>query len=160
MDTYFSTIVTGPNITIHLEKIVLTETTVAKSTIGDINTEAITQLFNVLFLPSNMVISMLNEILVTTPLALVDVIGNIFTFDDLAVTNKNDYMYLGVSPQWLPFRVKPRPGPNGKHKPDDPDDPPATPDMINLAIESDIEVESNLKHRKFMPGPMGMMHFI
>ena len=42
-------------------------------------------------------------------------------------------MQIGVSPEWLPFRVKPRPGPNGKRKPDDPDQPddPDNPDDPN-----------------------------
>jgi len=57
---------------------------------------------------------MMNEILSKTPLQIAEEVGNIFKFDDLKVTNMNDYIMLGASPQWQPFKVKPRPGPK-KH---------------------------------------------
>ena len=51
VDTFFTTRVEGSNVVIVLEKIVLKDVTVITSTIGDIDTQWLTNLFNVLFLP-------------------------------------------------------------------------------------------------------------
>jgi len=41
---------------------------------------------------------MMNKILAGTPLVIAEEVGNIFKFDDLKVTNMNDYIMLGASP--------------------------------------------------------------
>jgi hypothetical protein len=59
-DTYFSTNVTDSNITITMEKIVVNTIEVRETLIGDVNTDWLIDLFNVLFLPQNLILGMLN----------------------------------------------------------------------------------------------------
>jgi hypothetical protein len=111
MDTYFSTSVTGNNITMIVNKLVVREIKVIHCAWGEINTNFLVEALNVIFLPEQEILPMMNQILTTVPLQIAEEVGNIFSFDDLKVTNMNDYIMIGASPKWKPHHVKPRPGP-------------------------------------------------
>jgi hypothetical protein len=98
MDTYFTTNVTGNNITLSVNKLVVRELNVVNCTWGYVNTDFLIEALNVIFLPEQEILPLLNGILETVPLQIAEEVGNIFSFDDLTVTNMNDYIMIGASP--------------------------------------------------------------
>jgi hypothetical protein len=111
MDTYFTTSVSGNNITMIVNKLVVRELKLIHCTWGEVNTDFLVEALNVVFLPEQEVLPLMNGVLAGVPLQIAEDVGNIFSFNDLKVQNMNDYIMIGASPQWKPHHVKPRPGP-------------------------------------------------